>query len=177
MNLPDISIEMSESKPLSIAMERQSSGKGSIIASPFIQTGIKSSQSTHESLHHQTHCPLCDKSIAKMTDSIPIRKLKPRFLRQIKRQYPNKNLKDLKTRVCYKDLHAVLLNRIDDLLEADQVGFAKMQEEAMVYLSSSVRNHNTRSKIWRITKLEKSIGRISLIQREQRQRRLPTLSQ
>jgi hypothetical protein len=56
-------------------------------------------------------------------EMVTLKKLKPRFVRQIKKQNPSKHLNDLKTRVCYKDLHAVLHNRIDDLLEADQTSF------------------------------------------------------
>jgi hypothetical protein len=54
---------------------------------------------------------------------VSLKKLKPRFLRQIKKQNPSKHLNDLNTRVCYKDLHTVLHNRIDDLLEADLTSF------------------------------------------------------
>lgn len=95
----------------------------------------------------QTRCPLCNKELKTEVDirkMIMLKKLKPRFVRQIKRQYPNKHLKDLSTLVCYKDLHTILQNRIDFLLEQDQSSFAKMQEEAM----RNLENYENREDHW-----------------------------
>ncbi len=77
-------------------------------------------------------CPICNQRLPepKETYTVPFKKLKPRFVRQIKKLYPNRNIKS-SARICIKDLHFVLQKRIDDLLQEDQSQFSKLQEDAM----------------------------------------------
>jgi hypothetical protein len=128
---PEISIEMEDTLKSSFTihdLERQTSNKrylsltyqasNSNQTSPFIHpVSSNLNKPSYERLSDkstQSQCPLCNKSITKMLDveMITLKKLKPRFLRQIKKQNPSKGLNDLNTRVCYKDLHTGLYVKI-----------------------------------------------------------------
>ncbi|KAJ3206898.1 hypothetical protein HDU82_004244 [Entophlyctis luteolus] len=80
----------------------------------------------------QTVCAICDSPLPLPLDlqTVEIRTLKPRFLRELKRQFPLRPL-PLNYRVCTKDLALLLQNRIETLLEQDQKELARLQNEAM----------------------------------------------
>ncbi|KAJ3211736.1 hypothetical protein HDU67_004318 [Dinochytrium kinnereticum] len=78
------------------------------------------------------HCVLCERPLPHPIDTqtIQIRKLKPRFVREIRRLHPSRSLHP-NARICVKDLHAVLQTRIEVLLEEDQNQLARLLDDAM----------------------------------------------
>ncbi|KAJ3220657.1 hypothetical protein HK099_004121 [Clydaea vesicula] len=99
-----------------------------------------------EPCYTQTLCPICSKVLPEPlhTQTIQLKKLKPRFLRQIRRNSEARTLSNLETRVCIKDLHSLLQHRIDELLEEDQIDFASLQENAMKFLQK----HEAEEETW-----------------------------
>ncbi|KAJ3116909.1 hypothetical protein HDU96_008428 [Phlyctochytrium bullatum] len=77
-------------------------------------------------------CALCDAALHKPLGvyTIQIRRLKPRFVREIKRLHPGRGFPP-GARICVKDLHAVLQARIEMLLEEDQTQLARLLDDAM----------------------------------------------
>ncbi|KAJ3029709.1 UNVERIFIED_CONTAM: hypothetical protein HDU68_011322 [Siphonaria sp. JEL0065] len=78
------------------------------------------------------HCAICEKVLPKPieTQTLLIKGIKPRFLREIKKIYPLKTFHQ-QDRICIKDVHSVMQSRIEQLLETDQSEFARLQDDAM----------------------------------------------
>ncbi|ORY30509.1 DUF1003-domain-containing protein [Rhizoclosmatium globosum] len=80
----------------------------------------------------QTTCPICDQLLPQPVDSLTVEigTLKPRFLRELKKMHPLKQLPP-SHRVCTKDLAILMQNRIETLLEQDQKELSRLQNDAM----------------------------------------------
>ncbi|KAJ3106971.1 hypothetical protein HDU97_005252 [Phlyctochytrium planicorne] len=89
----------------------------------------------------QDTCVLCERPLPRPLESqtIQLRKLKPRFLREIRRLHPTRPLNPA-SRICIKDLHAVLQTRIELLLEEDQTQLAQLLDDAMKNLGEYEQN-------------------------------------
>ncbi|KAJ3109142.1 hypothetical protein HDU97_008541 [Phlyctochytrium planicorne] len=124
------------------------------VAQKAIATQQKQKLAKSDSMGHASNtnisitadfCSLCDKQLPQpvQTQTIQIRKLKPRFLREIRRLHPLKPL-PANARICIKDLHAVLETRIEMLLEEDQNQLAQLLEEAM----KSIGEYEQQEPVW-----------------------------
>ena len=80
------------------------------------------------SLSNNTHCPICKSQLPLPldTNTIRITSLKPRFVKKIKKLYPNIVFAP-STRLCVKDLNAMLQSRTEELLQEDYSEFSKLQ--------------------------------------------------
>ncbi|KAJ3194520.1 hypothetical protein HK101_002535 [Irineochytrium annulatum] len=80
----------------------------------------------------ESRCPICSQALPKPleTQTLQIRHLKPRFLRELKRVYPY-IIFHPSSRICVKDLHVALQSRIEQLLELDQTELTRLLDDAM----------------------------------------------
>ncbi|KAJ3076856.1 hypothetical protein HDU98_011717 [Podochytrium sp. JEL0797] len=86
-------------------------------------------------------CAICDKPLPLPieTQTVEIGTLKPRFLRELQKMYPLRQLTGTQ-RVCSRDLAVLMQSRIDTLMEQDQSGLARLQDEAMKNLGEYEHN-------------------------------------
>ncbi|KAI9341929.1 hypothetical protein BDR26DRAFT_859808 [Obelidium mucronatum] len=100
-------------------------------------TGKPVTPKSTTALDQHTLCAICEKPLPKPieTQTLLIKGIKPRFLREIKKIYPLKTFHQ-HDRICIKDVHSVMQSRIEQLLETDQSEFARLQDDAMKNLGT-----------------------------------------
>ncbi|KAJ3186767.1 hypothetical protein HK101_009631 [Irineochytrium annulatum] len=96
-------------------------------------------------------CCLCNRPFTlqdRDQRSLPVRSIKPRFLRELRRACPPADVKLLAlahpdTRVCLAEIHAVMQRRVERLLEEDQDELSRLQDSAMKNLASYEQNESS----------------------------------
>ncbi|KAJ3037047.1 hypothetical protein HDV00_002115 [Rhizophlyctis rosea] len=78
-------------------------------------------------------CVICQRPLRSPSDEgiIPLKRIKPRFMRHLKRMFPTRNFNVQDGYLCVRDVQAVLSSRIEHLLEEDRSQFSRLQEDAM----------------------------------------------
>ncbi|KAJ3116911.1 hypothetical protein HDU96_008430 [Phlyctochytrium bullatum] len=81
------------------------------------------------------HCALCHTRLASPTPDdpepwLPVRKLRPQLLREIRRLYPAQKLHPA-ARICRDEVRRLLMGRIGHLMEEDQTQLSRLLDEAM----------------------------------------------
>ena len=80
------------------------------------------------------HCIICGRNLQKLNSdgSIQVSDIKPRFIRQLQKDFPHCKHWDVSTRrLCRDHIQQTLQSRIDFLLEEDNAQLSHLQEGAM----------------------------------------------
>ena len=93
-------------------------------------------------------CVICNKPVPKPheTQSLLVKNIKPRILRQLKKMNPHKTF-HANSRICIRDLNLAMQSRIEDLLAEDQTQLATLQDNAM----KNLEEHEIEEENWQVS--------------------------